>query len=182
MSLSSPLLEDVDSDDGDVRKRPHRHLRAALLIGTGGLYVLLGALERLAFNQMVHAMPTGVLLMHTLLSFMGLALFVVLQLARGQGGAPPVKEQLQRISFLDLLLMAFLDSLHSLLAFAGGTQIPGVVQVILLQARRAPNPPRHRTHSATPVRDPQPRPSARCAQILTCSHVRSPATLATRLL
>jgi hypothetical protein len=140
MSLDSPLLEKSGIEDGVGRVLLHRHVRLAMLIGAFGLYFLLGALERLAFTQMVHAMPTGVLLMHTLLSLMGLALFVVLQLARSQGGGPPVKEQLQRLSFLDLLQMAFLDTLHTLLAFAGGTQIPGVVQIILLQATFARQP------------------------------------------
>ena len=97
------------------------------------VYVLLGAMERLAFAQMVHIMPKNILLMHTLLVLMSLALCIVLQLARSQSGAAPISEQLLQLKFVDVIQMAFLDALHSLLALIGATSIPGVVQTMLLQ-------------------------------------------------
>jgi hypothetical protein len=99
--------------------------------------MLLGVLERLTYAQMVLRMPTGVLLMHTQLALMNLALFILLLLARNQGagnGSLPESEVLQRPNACDLLSMAALDTMHSLLALEGATAISGIQQALLLQA------------------------------------------------
>ena len=106
------------------------------------LYILLGAIERVTFARMAFSMPDGVLLMHTLLALMSLLLFLILQLARSQGTVSPNArrnhasddEALQRLYLPDVLSIAVLDVLHSLLALAGATDVPGVVQALLIQA------------------------------------------------
>lgn len=137
-SLSDPLLGSDDGEEDDARARSHRRWLVLLLAGTFTLYILLGVFERLAFAQMVLLMPTGVLLMHTLLALMSLLLFVVLQLARSQSNADeqPVSDALQELRLSEVLQMAILDSLHSLLALGGATTIPGVAQTLLLQVQR----------------------------------------------
>lgn len=129
--LRSPLLEQRSTS-----RRSRRCFYCSLVAGVAA-YVVLGALERLVFAQTVLGMPTGVLLMHTLLALMSLSLFVVLQLARSQGAGDgqPVSDVLQRLNVLDVLGMAVLDTLHSLLALEGATAINGVSQALLLQVR-----------------------------------------------
>ena len=145
MSLSTPLMGDT------AAPRKYRWVRLWLgLIAALLCYVALGALERLAYAQMalVTAKSSGVLLTHTLLAFMGLGLFVVLQLARSQSGGPPISEQLQQVNVVDLLQMAVLDALHSLLALLGASSIPGSVQALLLQV--APTHACSRSHASRP--------------------------------
>ena len=95
-------------------------------------------------------MPTGVLLMHTLLAFMSLCLFVVLQLARSQGAGDnqSTSEVLQRLNALDVLSMALLDTLRSLLALEGATGISGITQTQLLQVS-SHLPSAYRPHANT---------------------------------
>jgi len=130
IGLHTPLLSERDKKD----RSPSCRVVFLLTAGLTG-YVVLGALERLVFAQMVIGMPTGVLLMHTLLALMTLSLFIVLQLARSQGGGDgqPVSDMLQRLNAFDVLSMAVLDTVHSLLALEGATAISGVTQLLLLQ-------------------------------------------------
>ena len=79
-------------------------------------------------------MPHSVLLMHTLLAGLSALLFGVLRLARSQSSQAPVSEALQRVRPSDVVLMALLDTMHSLLALDGATQLPGTTQTLLLQA------------------------------------------------
>ena len=142
--LASPLLSPVsrtpspttvDADSDSAPPSPRRKL-ALLLAGTFALYLVLGVFERLAFAQMVLLMPTGVLLMHTLLALMSLLLFVVLQLARSQStmDEQPVSDALQQLQLSHVLQMAAIDAVRSLLALSGAVGIPGVAQTMLLQA------------------------------------------------
>ena len=136
-TLDSPLLEKKPKEWAASRITAHRLLWCTC-IGTFALYIFLGTVERLAFAQMVHVMPTGVLLMHTLLSLMTLLLFIVLQLARSQGESESENsETLQRMNALEVLQMGALDALHSLLSLEGASAISGVSQVLLLQVRDA---------------------------------------------
>ncbi len=115
----------------------HRQSSWCLHLAGLAAYVVLGSLDRLVFAQMVLGMPTGVLLMHTQLALMSLSLFIVLQLARSQGAgyrSLAVSEVLQRLNALDVLSIAVLDTMHSLLALEGATAISGVTQVLIMQA------------------------------------------------
>ena len=124
------------SDDDEKRRSPQidRRLLPLLMLGGLCLYVLLGALERVSFSRMASAMPFGILLMHTMLAMMSLMFFSVLQLARSQSNGPPISDLLQQLHMPDVVAMAALDVLHSLLALIGATVIPGVVQAMLVYA------------------------------------------------
>ena len=121
--LASPLLPPVsrtpspttvDAESDSAPPSPRRKL-ALLLAGTFALYLVLGVFERLAFAQMVLLMPTGVLLMHTLLALMSLLLFVVLQLARSQStmDEQPVSDALQQLQLSHVLQMAAIDAVRA---------------------------------------------------------------------
>ena len=98
------------------------------------LHVFSGAIERVLFARLAASMPHSVLLMHTLLAGLSALLFGVLRLARSQSSQAPVSEALQRVRPSDVVLMALLDTMHSLLALDGATQLPGTTQTLLLQA------------------------------------------------
>ena len=89
--------------------------------------------ERVCFARMAASMTDGVLLMHAMLTVLNTVLFMVLRLARSQSGRSTVSEKLMTLRPLELLGMAVLDALHSLLALDGATQIMGTMQVMLLQ-------------------------------------------------
>lgn len=129
---TEPLLLEEESANGHASRRQTPLWRHFAVAGCLVAYVLLGAIERVSFARMASAMSTGVVLMHTLLCVCTLLLFVLLQLARNQSG-PPISEQLERLHMGDVLSMTLLDVLHTLLALAGATLIPGVVQALLLQ-------------------------------------------------
>jgi len=133
MDLGSPLLE--HGHGVEARTSRHRCLPCLLTFWWLAGYILLGALERLFFAQMVSGMPSGVLLMHTLLSLMNMSFFIVMQLARSQGvgDGQPLSDVLQRLNGFDVLSMAVLDTVHSLLALEGATAISGITQSLILQ-------------------------------------------------
>ena len=139
MSLGEPLLSDwqTDAEPEDRGPRTPPIGRRCLFVLTAGsflLYILLGAVERVSFARMAFSMPDGVLLMHTLLSLMSLLLFTVLQLARSQSTERSDADMApQHLHLPDVLSIAALDVMHSLLALAGATDVPGVVQTLLLQ-------------------------------------------------
>ena len=83
------------------------------------LHVFSGAIERVLFARLAASMPHSVLLMHTLLAGLSALLFGVLRLARSQSSQAPVSEALQRVRPSDVVLMALLGTMHSLLALAG---------------------------------------------------------------
>lgn len=137
-ALGEPLLRRESDADGEGSKAEvspiGRRCLCVLTAGLFALYLVLGAIERVSFARMATSMPQGVLLMHTLLTVMSLMLFTVLQLARSQSSGPPISAALQQLNLPDVLFIAVLDVLHSLLALMGATVIPGVVQAMLLQA------------------------------------------------
>ena len=51
-----------------------------------------------------------------------------------QSSRDPIPEQLQRLHPTELLQMAALDTLHTLLALDGAAGLPGTMQAVLLQA------------------------------------------------
>jgi len=96
-------------------------------------YLLATTVDRVAFARMTAHMPHEVLLMHAALAALHTALFMVLRLARSQSSRSAVSEKLQRMRPLELLAMATLDALQSLLALDGATHLCGTMQVMLLQ-------------------------------------------------
>ena len=117
-------------------------------------YVMASTIERVVFARMAASMDGQVLLMHTALAALNTLLFIVLRLARSQSsrsvvsaelhanprprpslspdpGPDPnqVSAKLQALQRLELLLMAVLDAMHSLLALDGATSIMGSMQV-----------------------------------------------------
>ena len=90
--LADPLLEDVERPSSPPNVPLGRRTLIFSTICFTLFYVLLGAIERVSFARMASSMPSGVLLMHTLLAVMSLLLFVVLQLVRtaqlGQRAVP----------------------------------------------------------------------------------------------
>ena len=124
--LADPLLEDVERPSSPPNVPLGRRTLIFSTICFTLFYVLLGAIERVSFARMASSMPSGVLLMHTLLAVMSLMLFTVLQLARSQSNGPPISAALQQLHLPDVLSMAVLDVLHSLLALSGATVVPGV--------------------------------------------------------
>ena len=85
-----PLLEDVERPSSPPNVPLGRRTLIFSTICFTLFYVLLGAIERVSFARMASSMPSGVLLMHTLLAVMSLMLFTVLQLARSQSNGPPI--------------------------------------------------------------------------------------------
>ena len=110
---------------------PSRSLLAAPVLALA--YLLATTVDRVAFARMTAHMPHEVLLMHAALAALHTALFMVLRLARSQSSRSAVSEKLQRLRPLELLAMATLDALQSLLALDGATQILGTMQVLLVQ-------------------------------------------------
>ena len=106
-----------------------------MILMTG--YVTFGALERVSFARMTAKLPDDVLLMHTLLTALSSALFIVLWMARSQSSSKPLSEQLQRLYPTELLQMAALDAMQTMLALDGAVAMPGMMQVLLLQAMHA---------------------------------------------
>jgi hypothetical protein len=132
-NAAEPLLGEGSENAEPAKERPPwRWL--CLLAGGLCLYIVLGAAERVAFARMTYAMPSGVLLMHTLLALLSLLMFTILQCARSQSSGPAISTQLQQLHVADVLSMTFLDVLHSLLALSGAPALPGVVQAMLIQS------------------------------------------------
>ena len=132
-AASEPLLESAFAE-APAPPPAHRRWLCLAIAGTFFLYVLLGALERITFVRMATAMPSGVLLMHTLLAVMSLLLFTVLQLARSQtSNQYTISAALLHLHMPDMVSMALLDVLHSLLALTGATVTSGITQAMLLQ-------------------------------------------------
>jgi hypothetical protein len=96
-------------------------------------YVLTGSIERVFFSRMAARMRCQVLLMHTALAALNSMLFMVLRLARSQSSRSAVSAKLQALRPGELLLMAVLDAMHSLLALDGATRIMGTMQAMLVQ-------------------------------------------------
>ena len=139
-ALAEPLLqksgaaETVSPKTGHANEPPaYRHWLCCALPCALCLYIILGVLDRVTFVRMATAMPAGVLLMHTLLAVMSLLLFSFLQLARSQGTGEPVSAVLTQLHLPDVISMAVLDVLRSILALAGATVTPGITQSLLLQ-------------------------------------------------
>ena len=135
MALGEPLLSERKEGESEATRSAPVGRRYLCLLTAGAfcLYVLLGTLERVSFARMAHAMPDGVLLMHTLLALMSLCVFTALQLARSQTLAHPLDAAPQTLHLPDAISIAFLDVLHSILALMGATMVPGVLQALLLQ-------------------------------------------------
>ena len=134
-SRLEPLLpaEEQEHGNGHEYKWWKRASRSALLGLMLAVYVASGALERVCFTRMTAKMPDDVFLMHTLLSGLSMTLFIVLWMARAQSSRDPIPEQLQRLHPTELLQMAALDTLHTLLALDGAAGLSGTMQAVLLQ-------------------------------------------------
>ena len=135
-SRLEPLLPAEEQEHGAAHERNwwKRVGRGALLGLMLVAYVASGALERVCFTRMTAKMPDDIFLMHTLLAGLSMTLFIVLWMARAQSSRDPIPEQLQRLHPTELLQMAALDTLHTLLALDGAAGLPGTMQAVLLQA------------------------------------------------
>ena len=130
-----PLLPAEEHETGSRGFKAGARIALLLILMTG--YVTFGALERVSFARMTAKLPDDVLLMHTLLTALSSALFIVLWMARSQSSSKPLSEQLQRLYPTELLQMAALDAMQTMLALDGAVAMPGMMQVLLLQAMHA---------------------------------------------
>mgnify|MGYP004098455501 CR=1 FL=1 len=103
-----PLLP----ENSTASPRPRLSWLLALLLV---LQLFTGALERLCFARMTAVVPHGIVLAHTLLAAFSAILFMFLRLARSQSQMATLSSQLQRVNVKELVPIAALDALHSLL-------------------------------------------------------------------
>lgn len=136
-SRLEPLLP-ADERTSASASRCQQASRVALVGLLFVVYAAAGALDRLCFTRMTEKLQEDVLLMHTLLATLSMTLFVVLWMARAQSSRGPIPEQLQRLNPIELLQMAALDTMHTLLALDGASGIAGTMQAVLLQVCPVP--------------------------------------------